>query len=217
LSWMNIVSMSYSRDSATECCHGSRSGTISRHSTEPRGAGKSTSLPAASLARISAAQAAAQAWPEPARDSGGRWLGWLAKFCHDSYSWKTPQCSLLGGLETYSETWPRWGMMRDGVCWERTTPALPTAGTGFGSLLPTPTRSDATRGVETPEAKQRRNRTGVTLNDALGVHGRKLNPRYHEWMMGFVIGWNDLLPLEMRKFQQWLRSHGRSLEGPVDV
>lgn len=30
-----------------------------------------------------------------------------------------------------------------------------------------------------------------------------------EWMMGMPIGWTASEPLEMLKFQQWLRSHGR--------
>ena len=35
----------------------------------------------------------------------------------------------------YSETWPRSGSMRNGVCWERTTPEPRTDASGFG-LLP---------------------------------------------------------------------------------
>jgi hypothetical protein len=39
--------------------------------------------------------------------------------------------------------------------------------------------------------------------------GGPLNPEWCEWFMGFPIGWTALEPLEMRRFQQWLRSHGR--------
>ena len=28
------------------------------------------------------------------------------------------------------------------------------------------------------------------------------------WLMGWPLGWTDLQPLEMAKFQQWQRSHG---------
>ena len=29
-----------------------------------------------------------------------------------------------------------------------------------------------------------------------------------EWLMGWPVGWTCLKPLEMGRFQQWLRSHG---------
>jgi len=32
---------------------------------------------------------------------------------------------------------------------------------------------------------------------------------FREWMMGWPIGWCDLQPLEMARFQQWLHWHGR--------
>jgi hypothetical protein len=41
--------------------------------------------------------------------------------------------------------------------------------------------------------------------------GGQLNPTWVEWLMGWPIGWTDLKPLEMDKFQQWLRSHGEFL------
>lgn len=55
--------------------------------------------------------------------SGVSRLGLLARYDRASCSWKTAQYSLLGGLVEFSETWPRWGMMRAGVCWELTTPS----------------------------------------------------------------------------------------------
>ena len=45
---------------------------------------------------------------------GERWPGWLAKYDQDLSLWKTPQCSLLEDYIEFSETWPKWGMMRDG-------------------------------------------------------------------------------------------------------
>jgi hypothetical protein len=74
--------------------------------------------------------------------SGLKCLGSLARFDLDSRSWKTHQFSLLGDLEPFSETWPRWGMMRGGECWELSTPVLRTSEKESGSW-PTPTRNDA--------------------------------------------------------------------------
>jgi len=36
----------------------------------------------------------------------------------------------------------------------------------------------------------------------------QLNPPWVEWLMGFPIGWTDLKPLAMVKFQQWLQQFG---------
>ena len=44
----------------------------------------------------------------------------------------------------------------------------------------------------------------------LAVHaGGQLNPNWVEWLIGWPIGWTDLKPLAMGKYQQWLRQHGR--------
>ena len=36
----------------------------------------------------------------------------------------------------------------------------------------------------------------------------KLNPAFSEWLMGWPIGWSDLKPLGLAKFQQWQQLHG---------
>ena len=42
----------------------------------------------------------------------------------------------------------------------------------------------------------------------LAVHaGGTLNPEWVEWLMGWPIGWTDLKPLEMDRYQLWLRLH----------
>ena len=63
---------------------------------------------------------------------GEKWRGSFTKYDLDSRLWKTHQCSLLGGLEPYSEIWPRWGLMRDGECWEQQTLELTIRGIGSG-------------------------------------------------------------------------------------
>lgn len=66
---------------------------------------------------------------------GKKWRGSFCKWDQKSYSWKTHQCSLHGGLESFSEIWPQWGMMQDGECWEATTSMLPMLESAFGSWL----------------------------------------------------------------------------------
>jgi hypothetical protein len=78
---------------------------------------------------------------ESEAECGKKWHGSFVKYDLDSSLWKTHQCSLLGDLEPYSETWPRWGLMRDGECWEQPMLALHTKETESG-LWPTPVSDD---------------------------------------------------------------------------
>ena len=56
--------------------------------------------------------------------------------------WETDQQNLLcAHLEAYSEVWPPWGIVRNGIAYGQQTPAQPITVTG-SSLLPTPTVSD---------------------------------------------------------------------------
>lgn len=88
----------------------------------------------------------------------------LARYDRQTSSWKTAQCSLLGDLEKFSETWPRWGIMLDGVCWAQTMLEHRTCEkeSGFAQSWPTVSCSDATRG-----GRQTANMTGVSLAQAM--------------------------------------------------
>jgi len=83
---------------------------------------------------------------ESAQGCGLSSLESLAKYNRDSRSWKIPQCSLLGDSETFSETWPRSGLMQDGVCWPQAPLVRPIDANGSG-LLPTPTATTAKQGA----------------------------------------------------------------------
>ena len=78
------------------------------------------------------------------QECGEKWRGSFVKWDQDSSLWRTHQCSLLGDLEPFSETWPQWGLMRNGECWEQQTLEQTIRGTGYGleERLPTPTASD---------------------------------------------------------------------------
>ena len=87
----------------------------------------------------------AQGLMESDQECGEKWHASFVKFDPDSCSWKTHQCSLLGDLESFSETWPQWGLMRAGECWEQQTLERHIKGTESGLLektkIPTPTAS----------------------------------------------------------------------------
>lgn len=70
----------------------------------------------------------------------------LAKYDPATSSWRTPQYSLLGDWELYSETWPRWGSMHDGECWAQPTSGLRINATESG-FWQTPVADDAANRV----------------------------------------------------------------------
>lgn len=132
-------------DSETGCCLDSRFGMTSKHSTEILGEDESMSSRAGFPARTSAQPAKELESMGQGRECGSTWPGSFARYDRDSSSWKTPQCSLLEGLDVYSETWPRWGMMRNGACWERSIWEPITSARGSG-LSPTIRAADGERG-----------------------------------------------------------------------
>ena len=66
------------------------------------------------------------------QECGEKWRGSFTKYDPSLCLWKTHQCSLLGDLDEFSETWPQWGLMRDGECWEQRTLGQTIRGTESG-------------------------------------------------------------------------------------
>lgn len=180
-------------------------------------------------ARTSAAQAIEQELPEPDQDSGKSSRGWFTKLSPSKSEWKTPQTSLLGDSELFSETWPRWGSMLDGVCYLRPiwTPII--CGSVSGSLLPTLTVNGNNNRPYPGKKSGYGLATAVALLPTLttiglngGSNSRRatekrgeppthigpLNPDWCEWFMGFPIGWTVSTALETHKFQEWQQQHG---------
>jgi len=137
----------WSPGKTTDVLSRSRSGMTYRPSTDTHGEAVLTWCLADSLVRTSAPQEKAQASPEPGAACGRIWHASLAKYDPDSSSWKTHQCLLLGDLEPFSGTWPRWGMMRNGECWELLTPAHRISESASG-LWPTPNVPNGGRSIK---------------------------------------------------------------------
>ena len=79
------------------------------------------------------------------RDCGASFLGSLAWFDRDGSSWKTSQRLLLGGWASFSETWPRAGMMRSGIAFPLQPSAPLTGATGSSwsrGEYPTPSATE---------------------------------------------------------------------------
>jgi hypothetical protein len=83
-------------------------------------------------AKTSAPQEKAQELTENDQECGEKWRASFVKYDPDLRLWKTHQCSLLGDLDEFLETWPQWGLMRDGECWEQRTLEQTIRGTGYG-------------------------------------------------------------------------------------
>jgi hypothetical protein len=108
---------------------------------------------------------------EPDRECGVTWQELLAKWNPDTSMWKTPQCSLLEDSEPFLETWPRWGLMQDGVSYRQQTLVRHIKETGFGSW-PTPRSCSAMAATITPESAWAENR----FPNLETVVGRRLWP-----------------------------------------
>lgn len=114
----NPIPQAYcSPDKMTAYSRLSRFGMTYAPLTGDHGAALLTWYLEASRARTSARQVKVPALMAPALDSGGKCTGLLARYDLNTSLWKTPQCSLLAGLDVFLETWPRAGMMRNGWCW----------------------------------------------------------------------------------------------------
>ena len=208
---MPMPEMPYSKDNATEYCHASQSGMMSKLSTATAGAVMCKSSAAVSHARTSAweTQTATDSTANGA-DYGPRCAESLARFNPATSSWKTRQQSLFGGLADYSETWPEWGMMQDGECWALKMPAALMPAVGSGSL-PTPCASDWKGGTTQPQKRNGKLRTHQYKHWCKILHGLTYPiPEHMEAMMGWPIGWSALKPLETANLRQWCASHGTS-------
>lgn len=87
----------------------------------------------------------ARGLPVNGRDYGASTPVLLARLDPATSSWKTSQLCFVEGLATYSQTWPRSGLMRSGTAYQLPPLAPLTDATGLG-LLPTPVKYDATPG-----------------------------------------------------------------------
>ena len=110
----------------------SRFGMTFKPLTESRGEELLMLYLAAFHAKTSPRPEKAQDLMESEAECGEKWRGSFVKYDQDSSLWRTHQCSLLGDLDEFSETWPQWGLMRDGECWEQRTLEQTIRGTGFG-------------------------------------------------------------------------------------
>lgn len=206
LSKSSLSAEKYScKDSATESCPASQSGTMCEHSTGDRGAEKSTASAEASPAKTSQWQAKARASTEREAAYGASSRVLLAKFDRNTRLWKTLQCSFFGDSDECLETFPRSGMTQGGLLWELTTWAHPTVVSASGFWrIPTPLASD---GSNSKVRHLRKSKFGARVHSVpywiLKNYNMRCTPTMSEWLMGYPISWTDSAPLATDKFRSW--------------
>jgi hypothetical protein len=138
------------QDKMTAFSRLSRFGMTYKPLTESRGEELLTLFREDFHARTLVPQEKAQELTENVAECGEKWRASFTKYDPDTSLWKTHQCSLLGDLDEFLETWPQWGLMRNGECWEQQTLEQTIRGTEYGLLekaWPTP-RCQMTRPVK---------------------------------------------------------------------
>ena len=96
---------------------------------------------------------------------------WFAKYDHEASSWRTSQVSFMEELNTFSETWPRSGSMRNGQVFEHQTLAHPIGGNESSSWPTVTTQEVPHENVELTETGRRKTKDG-TNSHSLNLQDR---------------------------------------------
>lgn len=143
-------------------------------------------------------------------DCGLSNAGSLMRYDHISRGWKTAQLSLLGDSEPFLGTWPRWGSMRNGVCYQEEISAPYICEREFGFSVPTTGKNEG-KGASQKRFLGSLHFRGAKMCEALRNCESDpiyLNPSFAELTMMWPLGWTDLQPLGMAKFLEWQQQHG---------
>lgn len=190
----NIAAQSYCNDNETARSHGFQYGMTCEHSTEANGAEKWMRCVEASRVNVSRQQ------PEVAqlrKTYGRKCSAWWSNPSQRTFLQKM---FLAQRLKSPPKTCVKWVTLPKAFRSQRKTWVQTIYGSGIGYL-------------HTPTTKA--NYAAASMQKWPGcrifthVFG-KATPTNQEWLMGWPIGWSDLAPLEMDKFQSWLQQHGRS-------
>jgi hypothetical protein len=152
-------------------------------------------------AKTSAQLEKGQELTENEAECGEKWRASFTKYDLDTRSWKTHQSSLLGDSEEFLETWPQWGLMRDGECWEQEMLEEFISESEFGLQLPT-TGANEGKGSSKKRYRNSPHFRGAKTSEALRICETDpiyLNPLFAELIMMWPLGWTDLKPLETDK------------------
>lgn len=147
------------------------------HSRRPKlTSGDATLSQVVSLAKTSATRESERELTENEAVCGRNLPGLFAWYDQDTCSWRTSQPSPVGGSTEFSGTWPRSGMMRNGIACRRKSSGCPTGGLDF-SLWPTPHKNLAMDTKFSKEQNVRRLRRNQQNGYQNGPAGGSLTDR----------------------------------------
>jgi len=203
----NPTQLAYlSQDKMTDFCRLSRFGMTFKPLTETRGEELLTLYLEDFHAKTSQSQEKEMDLMENDPECGEKWQGLLARYDQDSHLWRTVQCSLLEDLNESLQTLPQWGTTVGGELYLLPTlvQTIDAKESGFTHVWGTPKAQDSRHAL--------RDRGKGNLGEQVsGLHnGGKLNPTWVEWLMGWMLGWTDLKPLETDKYHYARQQHGKS-------
>lgn len=120
-------------------------------------------------------------------------------------------CSLFPTSNTFSDPWPKSGIMQNGKCYQQKILVPSLDGTEYGFLLRKsylPSGISAASGFRTgsgvhPTRVRLTKIYGKKIANILCNTPHKTNPRIFEFMMGWPIGWTSLLPLKNIVIPEW--------------
>ena len=145
-------------DKMTDFSRLSRFGMTCKPLTEFHGEELLTWFRAGFPVKTSASQDAEQELQGKSQACGITWRASLAKFCPDTFSWKTVQLSFLEDSELSLVIWPRSGMTANGRCWELPmlgqTIAEKESGSELKEMWPTPCAQEGSGGGSSKDAQK---------------------------------------------------------------
>jgi hypothetical protein len=145
--------------------------------------------------------------------STGKFSVLLGKLDQDTSSLKTSQQSFIQDLNESWETWPRWGLMRNGAVYAHPKSALRIPEIGGGCWLPTPLKSDHMKFLKFKKKSVLKSTFGSHVNSIpyflAAQYGRIPSEEMLTWVMGFPNGWAQV--------SQWVTPKSRSKpQSPTD-
>jgi hypothetical protein len=225
----------YSHGRTTELSRLSQFGTTLERLTDARGEALLTWYREAFLARTSAQPESEKASTASEAVFGAKWQESFLKFDPVTSSWRTHRTLFDMDLPESLATLPLWGLMRNGVVYQRKNAERPMKEIGCGlppkALWRTLSASECERGAAKDLRKGRQitlkqqlcypklfptltvdgnyNRKGASRKSGDGLAtrlGGTPNPTWSEWFMGFPLGASARADLDRRKFQSWRQS-----------
>lgn len=120
--------------------------------------------------------------------------------------------SVFGDSAEFSGTWPKWGMMRNGVSWEVRPSNIQSSVKGYGfwgsitSSMDLELRKFTKQQILKASFGAQKRRITYQM---LKHHGLYPTVSLLQSLMGWPQNWTKLEPLATDKFQQWRQQHGR--------